>query len=320
MDPNAPRTPSPWESHDRGSLDSYLVRDVEHPAINAQSVLIRSLLADSLFPNAFDALINDELRYSATALSILTCARQRPDLLPLLRDALLYDRPLPEAWTPPAFLRQTHPFDLRELFDALACALAHGFENFSGPYAAQWKAALDARPVASPRLAVLELACGSANDRRCFEAYGLARHIDYTGLDFTLKNIANARQRFPGATFLHANATALPFADKSFDHAFACDLLEHLDEGDLEMALNEALRVTRTEIWLSFFNLDWIPAHESGRASGRPLNTLSHDMLVDFFEKRGCKSYLVNVPQEWPDRFPGYRHYNDHATLLVVRV
>ena len=320
MDSNVSRIPSPWEKHDRGFLDTYLVQDVEHPAVNVQSVLIRSLLADSLFPGAFDVLINDEIRYSATAMFILTSARQDPGAFPLFRDAFLHGQPLPEGWTVPAFVREAQPFDSQELFDAIAHALAHGFENFASPYAAQWSRALDAHPVALPRPAVLELACGSANDCRCFETYGLARHVDYTGLDFTAKNIANARRHCPDATFVHANAIALPFADKSFDYTFACDLFEHLSEGDLETALNEALRVTRTEIWLSFFNLGWIPGHEFGHAAGRPLNTLSRDTLVDFFEKRGSKSYIVDVPREWPDRFPGYRHYNEHAALLVVKV
>ena len=66
----------------------------------------------------------------------------------------------------------------------------------SGP--AQFPGSPRKRP---QRLSVLEAACGSANDYRFIEAFGLARLLDYTGFDLCEKNIFNAKQLFPMAQF-----------------------------------------------------------------------------------------------------------------------
>jgi hypothetical protein len=49
---------------------------VKQTALNGQSVLIRAMLADSLFPGKFDALITSELHYSAAAMFLLRSSRQ----------------------------------------------------------------------------------------------------------------------------------------------------------------------------------------------------------------------------------------------------
>jgi SAM-dependent methyltransferase len=307
---------SPWERHPTAFLDSYLVQETENPGINAHSVLLRAMLADSLFPGKFDALICDEMLYSAAAMSLLTCARQ--GRFRSLRDELTGLAPPSAETPPPTFLTAELPFSLPDLLGALEHALAVGFDAFETPFAARWRDAL--APCETLPAAVLELGCGSANDSRYFPRYGLARFVRYTGCDLTPKNIANAQSRYPDGNFLVADAAALPFPDAAFDYTFACDLLEHLRKPNLERALREALRVTRKELWLSFFNVDWLPAHEFGEAHGRPLNTLSRRALTRFFEKRGLVSHWVDISHEWPERFSGYRHYNPNACLLFVRV
>lgn len=53
-----------WGQHDRDVLRDYLVRDVEDPRINVQSVLTRHFLLDLLLPGRFAALKEQELRFA----------------------------------------------------------------------------------------------------------------------------------------------------------------------------------------------------------------------------------------------------------------
>jgi hypothetical protein len=50
------------------------------------------------------------------------------------------------------------------------------------------------------------------------------------------------------------------------------------------------------------------------------MNRLSRDELKGFFEREAGGSYLIDLAREWPERFPGYTHYNTNAALLIVRV
>jgi SAM-dependent methyltransferase len=298
-----------------------LVQETENPALNGQSVLLRAMLADSLFPGKFDTLIADELSYSAAAMFLLKSRRQ--GWFPQLRErllAILSGSPDsgPEETRPPAFLTAPASFSLPELMDALVRAQVAGFDDFPSPFAARWRDALDTIPTPPMPVPVLELGCGSANDSRYFSRYGLARFLRYTGVDFTRKNIANAQARCPESTFIAADVAALPFADDAFDYTFACDLWEHIPEAHFEKALREALRVTRKELWFSFFNLDWFPGHEFDSSGDRPMNRLSREQLKDFFAREAGGSYRIDIAREWPERFPGYTHYNPNAALLVV--
>jgi SAM-dependent methyltransferase len=66
---------------------------------------------------------------------------------------------------------------------------------------------------------------------------------DATGLDFSETMLAFARSRAPDVEFVQGDATALPFADASFDGVVAAFLLLHL--GAPERAAAEATRVLR---------------------------------------------------------------------------
>ena len=81
-------------------------------------------------------------------------------------------------------------------------------EGRDGEFIDRWHAALADRQAAS--ISVLEFACGSANDYRDIEESGLARFLDYHGIDLTAKNIANARRRFPGVAFEVGDVTTPP--------------------------------------------------------------------------------------------------------------
>jgi len=86
----------------------------------------------------------------------------------------------------------------------------------------------------------LDLACGTGiNLRRLTDAGWTV-----TGVDLSADQLRLARKRAPsGVELLQADATALPFADASFD-AIACSLL-HTDVTDFAAVCREAARVLK---------------------------------------------------------------------------
>ncbi|MFC1940377.1 class I SAM-dependent methyltransferase [Chloroflexota bacterium] len=89
---------------------------------------------------------------------------------------------------------------------------------------------------------VLDLACGSG--------YGSALLLDkgarmVVGGDIFVKAIAAAKVYFakPGVEFLVANATALPFADNSFEAIVSMETIEHVEQ--YKTYLNECRRILK---------------------------------------------------------------------------
>lgn len=305
-----------WDRHPAGMLDNYLIRQVENPCINAQSVLLRALLLDALFPTRFTELINREMRYAACALTCLHAIDEGWDPRAAISTGTTPHSADTRAGTI-GLLRDCvqQGIDVVDLHDRLVRAEATGWQAFTSPFECHWRSAVTGL---SAHARVLELACGSANDARYHARYGLGRFLEYTGVDLCRKNLANAARHVPDGRFLCADARALPFPDRSHDYVFACDLLEHLPEWGIEEVLCEAARVARREIWLSLFDADWIPAHEIRTAELYHLNTLSLSGLRTSLRAHGFASYVVDIPREWAQAFPGYRHYNDHARLIVA--
>ena len=117
---------------------------------------------------------------------------------------------------------------------------------------------------ASPRRA-LDVGCGEGQLARvAAEVPGVHSVV---GLDPTVSQLAVARQRQSAAgapvTYVRGQAGGLPFADGSFDTAFACLVFEHI-EGTVD-ALAEVGRVLRPggTFWL-FLNHPLLQAPGSG--------------------------------------------------------
>ncbi|WP_374441773.1 methyltransferase domain-containing protein [Stella sp.] len=95
-----------------------------------------------------------------------------------------------------------------------------------------------------PGSRVLEVGCGVGA-----QTVALARRsplAEFTAVDIAPASLAAAREAtagFANVRFRQADAGRLPFADRSFDHAFVCFLLEHLPRP--AAALAEILRVLR---------------------------------------------------------------------------
>lgn len=98
--------------------------------------------------------------------------------------------------------------------------------------------AVSATGIASPSL--LDVGCGSGYYAEIFATL-VTGDVRYTGTDYSQAMIDRARANYPSATFATADATQLPYADRSFDIVFNGVSLMHII--DYGAAIREAARV-----------------------------------------------------------------------------
>ncbi len=114
-----------------------------------------------------------------------------------------------------------------------------GLGRFASRERPGWDEAVKALERAVAGLAparTLDVACGTGF---------LTRHLrgEVTGLDQSERMIEIAGERLPSAVFVQADATALPFADSSFDRVFTGHFYGHLEGPTRAAFLAEARRV-----------------------------------------------------------------------------
>jgi ubiquinone/menaquinone biosynthesis C-methylase UbiE len=165
-------------------------------------------------------------------------------------------------------------------------------------------------PTAAKPLKVLELACGSANDYRFFDSYGLARFLDYTGIDLNQNNIDNARKRFPGARFEQRSILDLPYDSATFDYVIAFDIFEHLSLQAMDRALAEAVRVAREGFLVAFFIMVDRPEHTEVPKGYYHLNELSAPRIRAAMEKHFSSVDLIRLKTFLAEQY-GYEHYGN---------
>ncbi len=216
-----------WSSGSAAMLDRYLVAGYQNPRLNLQSIALRHVLLSRLFGAEFESIMDAEIRF---AIGLNESLRARAAELGVTMGS--YRNPIKQA-------------AVRRVDAAIADRQMQLVDR--------WRSTLEGRSIEP--LAVLELACGSANDYRAFAESGLARHLDYIGVDLSPKNVANARRRFPGASFEVGNILELPYPDGAFDEVIASDIFEHLSSEAMEAALEEAMRLARHGLILTFFNM-----------------------------------------------------------------
>jgi len=94
---------------------------------------------------------------------------------------------------------------------------------------------------------VLDVGCGAADVPRAIltSARRRGHDLEITCLDRSEQMLAIASRDAGGMSFLRGDATALPFADASFDVATCCLALHHFVREDAIRALRELRRVSR---------------------------------------------------------------------------
>lgn len=102
-----------------------------------------------------------------------------------------------------------------------------------------WRAATRKAVAAEPGARVLDLAAGTGTSSEDYADAG----IDVVPCDFSTGMVGVGKRRRPDLPFVAGDATALPFADESFDVVTISFGLRNVV--DTERALREMLRVTR---------------------------------------------------------------------------
>jgi hypothetical protein len=322
-----------WMQHDERWLHDYLVAGVQDPRLNVQSILGRHFLIEALFGDRFAALMEEELRFATVMDWLLKLVREAGDLEQLeavhhaltrgaddaeglaippfiLKAYAALPQPTPGGTVPnyiEGFLRGVTLKDKR-LTPDVGCAAV--FEQL-------WRDVLQAEN--PPRPSVIEAACGSANDYRCFESFGLARLIDYTGFDLCEKNIANARSLFPQARFEVRNVFETGYGDGAFDYCVGHDLLEHLSIEGMEAAVAELCRLTRRAICIGFFQMHEGPEHIVRRVDDYHINTLSLPKVRQLFARLGATAQAMHVNTFLSRQFGNESFYNDDAYMVTAR-
>ncbi len=280
-----------WSSGSAAMLDRYLVAGYQNPRLNLQSIALRHVLVSRLFGAEFESIMDEEIRF---AIGLNESLRARAAELGVKMGS--YRNPIKQA-------------AVRRVDAAIADRQMQLVDG--------WRSTLEGRSIEP--LAVLELACGSANDYRAFAESGLARHLDYIGVDLSAKNVANARRRFPGATFEVGNILELPYPDRAFDEVIASDIFEHLSPEAMEAALQEAMRLARHGLILTFFNMADAPDHEIQRRRAYHWNRLSRPRIEARLRESFASVSAIPIARLLRDRY-GYAHsYNRHAWTIVAR-
>ena len=169
-------------------------------------------------------------------------------------------------------------------------------------------------------ISVLEPACGSANDYRFIEAFGITELIGYTGFDLCEKNIRNARQMFPEAYFKVGNVLEIEAGEGEFDYCFVHDLFEHLSIEAMEVAIAEICRVTRKGICAGFFNMQDGERHIVRPVGDYYWNNLSMIETKAIFERYASAVQVIHVDTFLWSKFRCGDTHNKGAYILVISI
>ena len=105
---------------------------------------------------------------------------------------------------------------------------------------------------------IVEVGCSSGHYSEVL-AFLLAHPINYLGLDYSYPFIKMARAFYPRVSFMVADASALPIADKSCDILISGCVLLHVS--DYRRAIAESVRVSRK--WIIFHRTPIIEGNET---------------------------------------------------------
>ena len=90
----------------------------------------------------------------------------------------------------------------------------------------------------------------------------LAERGRLTGVDISAEQVRRARERVPGATFLHGDIAGLEFGDSSFDAVVAFYVFNHLPHNDLRVLIPRVFAWLRPRgLFLATYGVS--EAHES---------------------------------------------------------
>lgn len=315
-----------WAKYDRDTLRDYMIQDVEDPRINIQSILTRHFLIERLFGEQFADLMEHELRFSLVINWLLKLLKTsiRVNELHAILDALLEGQDNAEGLEVPRYVSETFATLAlpNYICDLLSWAPVETTdvpipEYLMSTFQTIWREVLEGEQTG--RTSVLEPACGSANDYRFIEAFGIARLLDYVGFDLCEKNILNARQMFPHTRFEVGNVLESDKPDNAFDYCFVHDLFEHLSIEAMEVAIREVCRVTRQDICAGFFNMCDGDEHIVRNVDDYHWNKLSMSKTKAIFERHASAVEVIHIDKFLVSRFGCGDTHNKSAYTFIIR-
>ncbi len=333
-----------WMQHPPDWLRDYLISGVEDPRVNLQSVLSRHFLLRVLCGDRFAQLMEQEYRFAAVMNWLLPLLSGGTEVAEAVLFGLRHGAEDVEGIRIPLWAARIFrslpatadgieiPNYLGQLLGAERAADSPQSRAPSPPGAAcdpadtfsrVWKHALrmDALASGPSMLSVLEPACGSANDYRFLDGYGIAPLLHYTGFDLCVTNIDNARALFPSVRFEVGNVFQIAAPDTSFELCLVHDLFEHLSLEGFETAIREICRVTRQAICAHFFQMDEIPAHVVRPVEEYYWNLLSMAQTRQLFARFGFRAQVLHIGTFLREMTGCDRTHNPHAyTFLLERM
>lgn len=316
-----------WMRYDRTTLRGYLVEDVEDPRINIQSILTRHFLIERLFGERFDALAEQELRFGLVMNWLLRLLKKPVNAgqLQAVLGTLKAEEDNAEGLQVPSYISETFatlrlPNYICDLltWSPVETTEAPIPEYLMSTFQTIWQEVLADEQ--SEHISVLEPACGSANDYRFIDAFGIARLIDYTGFDLCEKNIRNAKQMFPKARFKVDNALEIDAENDTFDYCFVHDLFEHLSIEAMEVAISEVCRVTRRGLCIGFFNMHNGDQHIVKVLGNYHWNKLSMGETKAIFESHASVVEVIHIDTLLVSKFGCRDTHNKNAYTFVIRI
>ena len=316
-----------WGKYDRRTLRDYMVQDVEDPRINIQSILTRHFLVRSLFGEGYEELMAHEVRFSLVVNWLVGLLKKRVTAGQLLAvlDALMSGQGDAEGLEIPKYVSETFvslamPNYMCDLFTwtPLETTDAPIRECLMSTFETIWREVLDGEK--EGRISVLEPGCGSGNDYRFVDGFGIARLIDYTGLDICEKNISNAKEMFPDVRFEVGNVLELGAADNAFDYCFVHDLFEHLSIEAMEVAIAEVCRVTRQGVCVGFFNMHQRDEHIVEVVEDYHWNKLSAPAIRELFERHASGTEVIGIDEFLISEFGCGDTHNKGCYTFIIRM
>ncbi len=314
-----------WIRHGRGTLRDYLVRDVEDPRINVQSILTRHFLIRRLFGSRFDYLAEQEIRFGLVVNWLLGLLKDgvKPLRLQNVLDALLTGRSDAEGLRIPFYVSDTFaglilPNYICNLLSwaPVETAEAPIPDYLMSVFERIWSEALESEQ--HQGISVLEPACGSANDYRFIDSFGIARFLDYTGFDLCQKNVRNVRHICSRGRFKVDNVLEIDAEDNAFDYCFVHDLFEHLSIEAMEAAISELCRVTRGEICAGFFNMHDGEEHIVKPVRDYHWNCLSVSRTKPVFEQYASGMQVIHIDEFLKSNFDCSDTHNKGAYAFII--
>jgi SAM-dependent methyltransferase len=316
-----------WSKHNSLVLRDYLVKDVEDPRINVQSILTRHWLINQLLGDKYDELMEHEIRFALVMNWLLKLLKKnvRTSQLQAILYCLIEKQNNAEGIEIPLYISET--FSKLSMPNYICDALNLPVSDDAGgilpdyiisTFGKIWKEILANEE--HEKISVLEPACGSANDYRFIDAFGIAGFLNYHGFDLCQKNVFNAKQMFPDVNFSVGNAIEIQAEDNVYDYCFVHDLFEHLSVEAMECAISEIRRVTKYGVCVGFFNMHDGNEHIVHAVDEYHWNKLSINKMRELLTNKGSEVEVIHIDSFLFRKYGFSDTHNKNACTFIVKI